>query len=186
MTMTKSERILYETLLLQPRANDSLVVNDAALLAAIERRKPLSKQQAQQLAASPLTLRRFRQLCLQQKQAASLWQHSEGTLMAAASEDALESLTTEDGLWRLYFMYSAEDRISLIVKCLGDTPLIEDLWQRQCQIQVLDKQGKLLCSGILDDDAEFRGEWPMPESPRTHFQASGSVFYVRPAPISPA
>ena len=58
------ERRLRAAMLVAPVENDRLVLSDAVLAAAIAGGTPLSAGERAALAASPLTIRRFRQLAL--------------------------------------------------------------------------------------------------------------------------
>lgn len=170
---------LAEAALLAPKAGDRLVLDDDSLRAAIERRRPLSETQKQQLLDSPMTLRRFKRLAQQIQNAVAGWEGSQGLLLAAAGNDDLQSLSTEDGKWELHFMPGRQQEIRLVLKCLDDV-LLAALLQQQREIQARDSGGNILCQGTLDDDGELDTRWPFDLPPREHFQLVGGRFVVGP------
>jgi hypothetical protein len=172
------DRKLQERLLLDRRVEgDALVLDNATLLAALDGVRPLTAQQRADLAASPLTLRRFRQLALEQR-AASAWRGSAGMLRAAAS-GPLERLATDDGYWTLHFLRCGAGW-SAVVRLAPDAPFAAQLLQARVPVRVVDGTGAVVISGALDADGEAEAPWPFELEPAAHFQARGARFAVEP------
>lgn len=187
--MTTPDRKLQERLLLSRAVpGDRLMLSDAVLLAALGGSRALTPNERAALQASPLTLRRFRQLALPRRatpQAANeaVWQGSSGMLRAAASGAPLEQLATDDGYWQLHFLPSgpaAPDGWQLILKLDAAAPFAARLLHEQPLLRVLDGGGAILLQGRLDADGECERTWPFDTAPGAHFQLYGAGFAVEP------
>ncbi|MGZ3181703.1 MAG: hypothetical protein ACXU8N_04605 [Telluria sp.] len=172
------DRKLQERLLLDRRVEgDALVLDDATLRAALVGARALTAQQRAALAASPLTLRRFRQLALERRAAAG-WRGSSGMLRAAAS-GTLDRLATDDGYWTLHFLRSGGGW-NAVVRVAPDAPFAAQLLQARAPVRVVDGTGAVVISGALDADGEVEAPWPFELEPGAHFQARGARFVVEP------
>jgi len=167
------ERQLRAALLLAPVANDRLVLADAVLGAAIDGSVALSAAEKAALAASPLTIRRFRQLVAER----SAWRASAGMLRAADSGAALTELVTDDGCWRLHFT-GAPGAWHVILQLAASAPFAQQLLAGQPLLRVVDGAGALVLSGRLDRDGECESAWPFASAPAQHFQRCGAAFAV--------
>lgn len=177
-----TERKLQQALLLRSRpGEDQLAVADDALRAALDGSVPLSAAQLAALQASPLTLRRFRELALQRKraQAALGWHGSRGMLRAAASATELAVLATDDGCWSLHFVAQGASW-QVILKLEAAAGFAAQLLARRPMLRVTDGGGAVLLQGRLDADGECERAWPFEQAPEAHFQAHGAVFSVEP------
>jgi len=182
---TINERKLRERLLLRSLpGGDSLVLDDAQLLAALDGSQPLTPAQLQALQRSPLTLRRFRHLALKRKraQAALGWQGSSGMLRAAATDSAMPMLLTDDGCWSLHFLPQGSGW-QVILKLEAAAQFAGQLLQRRPLLRVTDGGGAVLLQGRLDADGECERAWPFEDAPARHFHAHGATFAV--APLGP-
>lgn len=174
---------LREQALLSRRVEgDALVIADGVLAACIAGERVLSDAERALLAASPLTIRRFRQLAIDARgrgvAANDLsWHGSEGLLRAAASGGTLDRLSTDDGYWTLHFAGG-----QAILQVAADAPFAPRLLASRTPVQVRDGNGALVLEGVLDADGECEAAWPFPDQPAGHFQAAGARFSVRPVP----
>lgn len=180
------ERKLREQAMLARRVEgDTLVLSDDVLAAAIAGTRTLSGDERARLMASPLTVRRFRQLSIDARQRPgaandSLWAGSPGMLRAAASAEALEQLRTDDGYWTLHFA-GQDGRWRAILQVAADAPFAARLLDTGAAVRVLDGNGLLVLDGPLDADGECEAAWPFADDPAAHFQAAGARFSVKPA-----
>lgn len=165
--------------LLHPVAEDSLVLDDATLLAAIEGRVLLNREQKKQLLHSPLTLRRFR-LLTNLRRAQTHWQGSEMQLRAAAGEGELPHLDSEDGRFTLHFIAGRGGKINMVLSCKSDPELAQQLQQAEQAIEVVDSEETVLLEGALDESYELAGSWLLAEPPRAHFMRLGTAIVIRP------
>ncbi|WP_332876353.1 hypothetical protein [Massilia sp. S19_KUP03_FR1] len=172
------ERKLRAALLVAPVANDRLVLADAVLRAAIDGSLPLSAAEKAALAASPLTIRRLRQLVGERSGA---WRASRGMLRAADSGAALDELVTDDGFWTLHFI-KAPDACRVILQLAAAAPFARQLLAAQPMLRVLDGAGGVVLSGRLDADGECESAWPFVRAPADHFQHCGAGFAVEALP----
>lgn len=186
MTMTdrKLAAALPDRLLRDSRVEgDYLALGDDVLLAALEGRRHLSANERAALVASPLTLRRFRTLSAQRRQAAcaanDAWDGSSGMLRAAAGGARLEILETDDGFWTLHFV-GADGGWRVILTVDGGAPFAARLVREQPMLRVVDGSGELVLQGSLDADGECECAWPFADGPGPHFQARGARFAVEP------
>jgi hypothetical protein len=163
-----------EALLARRAADDYLVLADATLSAAIDGSRPLRSAERAALAASPLTLRRFKVLA-QARHAA--WQGSSGMLRAADSGAALLVLETDDGHWALHFV-PQDGRWQVVLKLAADAPFAARLMADGAVLTVRDGAGAVILQGSLDVDGECEQAWPMADDPAPHFQQHGAVFSV--------
>ncbi len=180
-TNQELERKIQARLLLAPRVEgDQLVLTDAVLLAALEGRRALNASERQALASSPLTLRRFRRLATERQRACeSDWAGSRGMLRAAAG-GALDTLSTDDGLWTLHFVaHGALWRVILVLD--AGAPLAARLLRDRAPLRVVDGAGGVILHGTLDSDGEYECAWPFAEAPAPHFLSCGGSFMVQPA-----
>jgi hypothetical protein len=172
------ERKLRAALLVAPVANDRLVLADAVLRAAIDGSTALSAGEKAALAASPLTIRRLRQLVAER---ASAWRASRGMLRAADSGAALAELVTDDGFWTLHFT-GAPGACRVILQLAPQAPFARQLLIEQPMLRVVDGAGAVLLSGRLDRDGECESAWPFASAPAEHFQQRGAAFAVEALP----
>ncbi|WP_373991880.1 hypothetical protein [Duganella sp. BuS-21] len=182
-------RLRESVLLSRPTPGDRLMLADATLLAALDGTRPLTANERQALAASPLTLRRFRHLSLERPavvtQAANdpVWTGSSGMLRAASTSsatDALESLVTDDGHWTLHFL-PQDGGWQVILSLSAQAPFAARLLREQPQLRVIDGGGAIVLQGRLDADGECERAWPFATAPASHFQLYGAGFAVEPA-----
>lgn len=187
--MTTPDHKLQERLLLSRAVpGDRLVLADATLLAALDGTRALTPNERQALRASPLTLRRFRQLSLERRARAApaaandpAWGGSGGLLRAAATETALDALLTDDGYWSLHFLPRDEDGgWQLILKLDAEAPFAARLLRELPMLRVVDGGGAILLQGRLDADGECERAWPFELAPMPHFQLYGGAFAVEP------
>lgn len=172
-TNDRLERQLRAALLVAPVAHDRLVLADAVLRAAIDGSLPLSAGEKAALAASPLTIRRFRHLVGER---AGAWRLSGGMLRAADS-GALTELVTDDGFWTLHF---TDGRV--ILQLAAQAPFARQLLTEQPMLRVVDGAGAVVLSGRLDSDGECESAWPFFLAPSQHFQLRGAAFAVEALP----
>lgn len=175
MTPDLLERRLRAAMLTARREADRLVLADAVLLAAIDGTTPLSSGEKAALAASPLTIRRFRHLANERR--AARWRTSAGMLRAADSGAPLTELVTDDGFWTLHFI-GAERAYRVILQLAPDAPFARQLLVDQPMLRVVDGTGAVMLQGRLDSDGECESTWPFALAPASHFQHSGAVFAV--------
>ena len=182
-------------------ARDRLVLADATLLAAMAGTRLLTPDERTALAASPLTLRRFRQLSLQSRAAGrpasttatgnstapvaandANWSGSTGMLRAASTAgDALASLVTDDNCWTLHFV-ARDGGWQVILALSAQAPFAARLLGEQPLLRVIDGSGATVLHGRLDADGECECAWPFATAPAPHFQLHGANFTVQPAP----
>ncbi|MFC0168427.1 hypothetical protein ACFFKC_10065 [Pseudoduganella danionis] len=185
-TITGLEARLQEQLLLARAVpGDRLMLADATLLQALDGSRPLTPAERTALQASPLTLKRFRQLALQRHHAAQPghatgWNGSQGLLRAAATATALETLRTQDGYWTLDFVPSEQGWRVILALC-ADAPFAALAVQQGWRVQVHDGAGQLMLQGALDDDGECEAAWPHAAAPASYLQQHGASFVVTPA-----
>ena len=182
-------RLRERMLLARAAPGDRLMLADATLLAALDGSRVLTPNERQALAASPLTLRRFRQLSTErraagvkpQPQAANdpAWSGSSGMLRAASSAVALESLVTDDGFWTLHFLPQGAGWL-VILSLSPEAPFAARLLREQGLLRVIDGGGAIVLQGRLDADGECERSWPFATAPAQHFQLYGAGFAVEP------
>lgn len=175
---------LQERLLLARRIeSDTLMLSDATLVAALDGSRALTAGERAALRNSPLTLRRFRTLALEQRHAAlpatETWFGSHGMLRAAADRRALRALATDDGLWSLHFV-EQDGAWRVILALEAHAPFAARLVREQPMLRVVDGAGALILQCSLDADGECEGAWPFADAPETHFHAFGGAFAVEP------
>ncbi|WP_229258445.1 hypothetical protein [Duganella rivi] len=181
-------RLQERLLLSHPTPGDRLMLADATLLAALDGTRPLTPNERQALSASPLTLRRFRQLSLERHASAQaaandlIWTGSSGMLRAASTAsaaEALESLVTDDGHWTLHFL-PQDGGWQVILSLSAEAPFAARLLREQPQLRVIDGGGAIVLQGRLDADGECERTWPFATAPASHFQLYGAGFAVEP------
>lgn len=197
-------RRLQERALLtaRPQAGDRLMLADATLLAALDGSRVLTPNERAALAASPLTLRRFRHLSLQRQGAAGQakeaaeaaeaapvrapaandahWTGSSGMLRAASSAvSTLAALVTDDNCWTLHFVEQG-DGWQVILALSAQAPFAARLLNEQPLLRVIDGGGAIVLQGRLDADGECERAWPFSTAPASHFQLYGASFAVQP------
>lgn len=175
---------LQERLLLARRVeNDSMVLADATMIAALDGSRALTAAERLALRGSPLTLRRFRTLALAQRRAAlpatESWFGSHGMLRAAADGRPLTAVATDDGHWALHFLEQA-GRWRVILTLEANAPFAARLVREQPMLRVLDGGGALILKGFLDADGECEAAWPFDSPPALHFHEFGAGFAVEP------
>lgn len=185
-------RLRERVLLSRPAPGDRLMLADATLLAALDGTRPLTPNERQALSASPLTLRRFRQLSLERHAALQsamqpaandpVWTGSSGMLRAASTASAaneLEALVTDDGHWTLHFL-PQDGGWQVILSLSAEAPFAARLLGEQPQLRVIDGGGAIVMQGRLDADGECERAWPFATAPGSHFQLYGAGFAVEP------
>ena len=182
-------RVRERMLLSRAVTGDRLMLADATLLAALDGTRPLTPNERAALSASPLTLRRFRQLSLARHAAEvtpvavaandPVWSGSTGMLRAAATTEALESLVTDDGCWTLHFL-PQDGGWQVILGLSAEAPFAARLLREQPQLRVIDGGGAIVLQGRLDADGECERAWPFATAPAAHFQLYGASFAVEP------
>ncbi|RFP16351.1 hypothetical protein D0T23_10795 [Duganella sp. BJB475] len=182
-------RLRERALLARAVPGDRLMLADATLLAALEGSRALTPNERQALSASPLTLRRFRQLSLERHAAAQapqaandpIWAGSSGMLRAAASATMLESLATDDNCWTLHFLPAGEgEGWQVILSLSAEAPFAARLLRERVMVRVIDGGGAIVLQGRLDADGEYECSWPFATAPAHHFQMYGAGFAVEP------
>ena len=178
-------RLRERALLARPVPDDRLMLADTTLLAALDGSRVLTPNERQALAASPLTLRRFRQLSLERRAALSpaandaRWTGSTGMLRAASDTVALEALVTDDNYWTLHFL-PRDGGWQVILSLSAQAPFAARLLSEQPQLRVIDGGGAIVLQGRLDADGECERAWPFDTAPAAHFQMYGAGFAVEP------
>ena len=179
-------RLRERLLLSRPVPGDRLMLADATLSAALDGTRALTPNERQALSASPLTLRRFRQLSLERHAAAQpraandpVWTGSSGMLRAASTAEALEALITDDGYWTLNFL-PQDGGWQVILSLSTEAPFAERVLREQPQLRVIDGGGAIVLQGRLDADGECERVWPFATAPGSHFQLYGAGFAVEP------
>ena len=182
-------RLRERVLLSRPAPGDRLMLADATLLAALDGTRPLTPNERKALSASPLTLRRFRQLSLERHAAAvptaandPIWTGSSGMLRAASTASAaneLDALVTDDGHWTLHFL-PQDGGWQVILSLSAEAPFAARLLREQPQLRVIDGGGAIVLQGRLDADGECERAWPFATAPASHFQLYGAGFAVEP------
>ncbi len=175
---------LQERLLLARRVEgDTLMLADAILVAALDGSRALTAGERSALRNSPLTLRRFRTLALEQRRtslpATDTWFGSHGMLRAAADHRPLAALVTDDGLWSLHFVEQG-GAWRVILALEAHAPFAVRLVREQPMLRVVDGSGAVILKGSLDADGECEGAWPFASAPEPHFHAFGGGFAVEP------
>lgn len=185
-TSGQLEGKLQEALLLARRVEgDRLMLADAILLAAIGGQRALTTAERGALRASPLTMRRFRALALEQRRAAKqapandAWNGSHGMLRAAADGAPLCALATDDGYWALHFV-EQDGAWRVILALDASAPFAAGLLGDNAPLRVVDGGGALILQGSLDIDGEIECAWPFPTAPGPHFHQFGAGFAVEP------
>lgn len=188
-TIQGTDRKLLERLLLSPRVEgDHLVLPDPVLAAALDGSHPLSVAELAALRASPLTLRRFRQLALERGRGGAraanddTWSGSAGMLRAASDGADLARLLTDDGHWSLDFV-AQDGTWRLILSLDAAAPFAARLLREQPMLRVVDGGGAILLQGRLDGDGECECGWPFDGAPGPHFQQFGARFAVEPVNV---
>ena len=174
------DRKLRAAMLVAPVDHDRLVLADAVLLAALDGSTALSAGERAALAASPLTIRRFRHLAHARAAEASAWRSSVGMLRAADSGAQLDELVTDDGYWTLHFL-GADTGGRVILQLNAQAPFARQVLAEQPMLRVVDGTGAVVLLGRLDSDGECESAWPFDLAPAQHFQAAGAVFAVATA-----
>ena len=180
-------RLRERALLSRVVANDRLMLADATLLAALEGSRVLTPNELQALKASPLTLRRFRQLSLERRKAAASataandanWIGSSGMLRAASTAASLDTLVTDDNYWTLHFL-PQDGGWQVILSLSAQAPFAARLLSEQPQLRVIDGGGAIVLQGRLDADGECERAWPFDTAPAPHFHMYGAGFAVEP------
>ena len=178
-------RLRERALLARAVPGDRLMLADTTLLAALDGSRVLTPNERQALAASPLTLRRFRQLSLERRAAVvpaandARWSGSTGMLRAASGTAALEALVTDDNYWTLHFL-PQDGGWQVILSLSAQAPFAARLLSEQPQLRVIDGGGAIVLQGRLDADGECERAWPFDTAPAPHFQMYGAGFAVEP------
>ncbi len=176
-------RLMERMLLNRYRADDRFELDDATLRAVADGSRTLTAEERGRLFSSPLTLKRLRWLYHEARRSLSAigdWRGSEGLLLAAESAAVLQSISTEDGQWTLYFNPGRGGRLMIALKFTGTSDLPAELDKAGAGVEVRDAGGNVLIRGELDEDAELETVWPMATAPREHFRTTGGRFSVLP------
>jgi hypothetical protein len=183
--VNKLDDKLQESALLGRAAEgDRLLLADDTMQRALDGSRALTLAERAALAASPVTLRRFRTLALQRKARAQAandasWAGSAGLLRAAAAGD-LARLVTDDGWWSIDFL-PHDGGWQAILRLEPAAPFAGRLLGERPLVRVTDGAGAVVLQERLDADGECEGEWPFATAPAQHFQAAGARFAVQPA-----
>ena len=179
------ERRLQEAALLARRVEgDRLMLGDAVLAAALDGSRPLTAGERAALQASPLTLRRLRELALERRAQTNLaandedWQGSRGMLRAASSVGSAAPVS-DDGWWTLHLL-GQEGAWRLVLQLSAAAPFASRLLAARAPLRVLDGAGQVILEGRLDADGECEGAWPFDDPPTVHLQEQGAAFTVEP------
>lgn len=179
-TTSDLEHKLRAQLLLARRVEgDRLMLADAVISAALDGSRPLTANEREALAQSPLTIRRLRQLSIERAGASRSWRGSAGMLRAASTDAALEQLVTDDNYWALHFL-PQDGAWQVILKLAADAPFAPQLMREQPMLRVVDGAGAVILQGRLDADGEYESAWPFETAPAPHFHRSGAGFAVEP------
>jgi hypothetical protein len=175
---TTLDHKLREKVLLARRVEgDRLMLADDTIVAALDGSRPLTPNEREALAQSPLTMRRLRRLSIDR--GASAWSGSAGMLRAAATDAALEALVTDDGHWTLHFVGQGGGW-QVILTLAADAPFAPRLMREQPMLRVVDGAAAVILQGRLDADGECENAWPFGSAPARHFQQFGARFAVEP------
>lgn len=158
------------------REHDRLQLSDAVLQAALNGSRPLRAQELRVLKSSPLTMRRFKLLARQARQAGVFQSH--GQLLAASSEADSFHLQSTDQCWQLQF-FRQQQSWRMVLRLLPEAGLD---WQQKVWhslIQVCASDGSPLLRGRLDQDGELEQAWPYTEAPLSYLQQHGNGFTLR-------
>lgn len=170
---------------------DHLMLADATLVAALDGSRPLTAGERAALQASPLTLRRFRQLAVDRLAAAqadvnvSAWRGSRGMLRAASSGEP-SAIVTDDGWWTLHLVADGahDNAWRAILQLAPQAPFAAALLAARAPLRVLDGLGATLLAGRLDADGEIEAAWPFAGAPADHLHARGAHIAIQHAPPS--
>ncbi|MDB5961759.1 MAG: hypothetical protein JWP59_3053 [Massilia sp.] len=154
---------------------DHLVLADATLRAAIDGSRPLAIAERAALQASPLTLRRFRELAREGQ--ATGWRASSGLLRAADSGAGLSTLSTDDGHWTLHFI-GVPGHWQVVLQLDAGAPFAAQLLGTGAVLVARDGAGATIVQGVLDGDGECEQAWAFASDPAPHFQRHGAAFTV--------
>jgi hypothetical protein len=182
----ETDRKLRARLLLGARRDgDYLVLSDEVISGAIKGARRLTPAESAALQASPLTLRRLRQLSIDLKrgttQAANdpVWRGSAGMLRSASGHAPVAELSTDDGWFRLHFV--DQDGVWRVILALdAAAPFAARLLREQPMLRVVDGGGAIALQGRLDADGECEAVWPFETPPTAHFHLFGATFAVEP------
>jgi len=197
-----ARRLQERALLTATAPDDRLMLADATLLAALDGSRVLTPNERVALAASPLTLRRFRHLSWQRRAAQpapeltatapaarqpaandAAWNGSGGMLRAASGvAHTLDALVTDDNCWTLHFV-AQDDGWQVILALSAQAPFAARLLNQQPLLRVIDGGGAIVLQGRLDADGECERAWPFSTPPAPHFQLHGGSFAVQPVAL---
>lgn len=178
-----NDKLLAQALLARRVEGDRLVLADDVLRRALDGSRSLTMGERTALAASPLTLRRFRTLAMERRARPvaandAQWSGSPGLLRAAAAGD-LERLVTDDGWWSIEFLPRG-DGWQAILRLEAEAPFAGELLRERVAVRVVDGSGAQVLRERLDADGECEAAWPFAAAPAAHFQAAGARFAVLP------
>ena len=182
------------------QSDDWLQLSDAVLRAALDGSTPLSRTEWQAVLNSPLTLRRMQMLEAERCAAQATppipakttapaapattaandgqWQCSQGLLRAADSGAETSTLNTEDGWWSLTFPRT-HGGWKMVLRLAHSAPFASlfapdtHAMQAGHEVAVVDGTGRTLLQGMIDDENELYGRWPMTEAPLAVLKAAG-------------
>jgi len=180
----RQRRLEQAALLARRVEGDRLVLGDAVLAAALDGSRPLTAGERAALQASPLTLRRLRQLALERRAQAKPaandeeWQGSHGMLRAASSAGPTAPVS-DDGWWTLHLL-GHEGAWRLVLQLSAAAPFASRLLAARAPLRVLDGAGQVILEGRLDADGECEAAWPLKNPPAVHLQEQGAAFTVEP------
>jgi hypothetical protein len=169
------------------KRDDWQVLDDRALIAALDGTQPLSRKEWEALLDSPLTLRRMQVLEAVRRtkedalQAANdaFWQASPGLLRAAAGSADAATLATDDGYWTLDFP-RAQDGWGIVLRLEPSAPFAGEFIgeDEMPEVAVVDGSGRTLLIGELDEEGKLLARWPDAEAPLKVLSAAGGGFQV--------
>jgi hypothetical protein len=163
-------RLRERMLLARAAPGDRLMLADATLLAALDGSRVLTPNERQALAASPLTLRRFRQLSLERRA---------GGAQSQSQPQAANDPVWSGSCWTLHFLPQGAGW-QVILSLSPEAPFAARLLREQGLLRVIDGGGAIVLQGRLDADGECERSWPFAIAPAQHFQLYGAGFAVEP------
>jgi hypothetical protein len=183
--------LTQRTLFRRFKPGDWVVLEDEALMGALNGTEPLMEDELRAVLDSPLTLRRarvlFEHMVAQRNRrdtAANdddFWQGSVGYLRAAESDVKAETLRSENKVWSLGFLAEREGWRVVLKADLLDHPRVLALIDAGVELRVTSANGAEVLRGTLDESGELEGGWLFDADPYPWFMAQGGSFKVQEA-----